>query len=417
MSIDVGPPEDLNRYLVTDHLVWFDEVADLSLDEQLASVPAALRFAASTGEDPADGYAGIYGVRPMDLGIPGGLVPVAGLTWVGVHLDHRRQGVLSAMITHHLEHCRRTGWALSALHASEPTIYGRFGYGLAALELAVDLGRASTLTAPGLDDAAASLEVRLGPADNQGVAARMRAVDLELASVVPGMIVGEEIFYDRQVREFAHELRGKEPVRVLFARADTATGEGRDVGYAAFRRTHKWDNARPGGEVAVGMLHGDPATRLALLRRVLDLDLMGTIKLGRVGPDDPLFTWVGGPRSTGDVRTYDSTFVRLVDLADAWSARRYEGDCDVVVEVADRFAPWNAGRWRLVASGGEGTAQRSTAEAEISVDVNVLGAGYLGRTVAPLLRAGAVTEHRRGAFLELAGAMRTAVEPEPSMGF
>ena len=39
---------------------------------------------------------------------PGGArqVPCAGLTWVGVHPDHRRQGVLTAMLRHHLEQVR-----------------------------------------------------------------------------------------------------------------------------------------------------------------------------------------------------------------------------------------------------------------------------------------------------------------------
>ena len=415
--IDVRLADDPDRYLTTDRLVWSDEVTDQPVEEQIGGVPADQRFAAVTDDDPEDGYAGVYGVRPMELGIPGGRVLVAGLTWVGVHPDHRRRGVLSAMMTHHLEQCRDGGLALSALHASEPGIYGRFGYGLAALELAVDLGRGTTLTAPGLEDEAAALTLRLGRHDRVGTPERMRAVDRALAERIPGMIVGDQVFYDRQIHEWAHELRDKEPVRVLFARRSDGAGDGEDVGYAAFRRTHKWDNARPGGEVSLGMLHGDPATRLALLRRVLDLDLMGTIKLSRVSPDDPLFTWVGGPRATGDVKTYDSTWIRLVDLAAAWGVRSYEADGSVVVEVADRFAPWNAGRWRLASSGGEGTAERTDADAEVSLDVAVLGAGHLGRSVAPLLRAGAVTEHRPGAFLELAALMRTALEPDPSMGF
>lgn len=412
MSIDVKRADDAARFLATDHLVWFDEIADLPLDQELGSVPPDQRFAAECGERTEDGYAGIYGVRPMSLGVPGGRLDVAGLTWVGVHPDRRRRGVLSAMMRHHIEQSRREGTVVSALHASEPGIYGRFGYGLAALELAVDLGRGSTLTSPGLDEAAREIDTRLGAASGDGLAARIRDIDLALAARTPGMIVGSEVFYDRQVRQWPHELRDKEPVRVLLARRD-----GEDVGYAAFRRTHKWDNARPGGHVEVGMLHGDPATRLALLRRLLDLDLMGTIKIGRVSPDDPIFTWVGGPRATGDVRTYDSTFVRLVDLAAAWTARVFEADGDVVVEVTDPFAPSEAGRWRLRASGGEGAAERCDDPAEVSLDAAVLGAGYLGRSVAPLLRAGAVIEHRPGAFAEVARMMATALQPEPSMGF
>ena len=62
-------------------------------------VPADQRFAAEVvGSDVDPGtYPGIYGVRPMQLSVPDGAgagrtVPVAGLTWVGVHPDHRRRG-------------------------------------------------------------------------------------------------------------------------------------------------------------------------------------------------------------------------------------------------------------------------------------------------------------------------------------
>lgn len=412
MTIDVRRADDDARFLATDKLVWFDEVTERDPDELLAGVPREHRFAAHTDDDPEDAHAGIYGYRPMELGIPGACVPVAGLTWVGVHPDHRRRGVLSAMLRHHFVDCRERGLAISALHASEPAIYGRFGYGTAALELAVDVGRGTTFTAPGLDEEAAQVRVRLGPTDHSGSAGRMRAVDRALADRVPGIIVGLELFYSRQIEPWPEEMRDKEPIRVLFAQRD-----GRDVGYATFRRTHKWSNARPGGEVRLGLLSGDPATRLALLRRLVDLDLMGTVKIERLSPDDPLFTWVGGHRATGDVRTYDSTWVRPVEVDAAWTARSYDADGDVVAEVTDASAPWNAGRWRLSASGGEGSAQRTDDAADVSVDVSVLGAGYLGRSVAPLLRAGAVDEHRRGAFLELARMMRTTLEPEPAMGF
>ena len=207
------------------------------------------------------------------------------------------------------------------------------------------------------------------------------------------------------------QLRDKERRRVIFARRD-----GEDVGFTGLRREHKWADARPSGTVVVGTFTGGPAARLALARRVVDLDLMGTTKLENIGVDDPLLGWVGGPRGTGDLKTWDSTWVRLVDLEAAWPLRTYETDCDVVVEVEDRYAPWNAGRWRL--TGSPAPARRRTdAEADVTLDVAVLGAGYLGHSIGGLLRAGLVREHRAGAYAELVRAMRTLVAPEPSIGF
>src|SRR6478735_10648248 len=156
-DITVGIATDADRYRATDDTVWFQEPLAAPTDVILTGLPADQRFAAEVdGADTAT-YPGVYGVFPLELALPGPygeprLVPCAGLSWVGVHPDHRRQGVLTAMMRHHLEQVRATpGTHLSALHASEPAIYGRYGYGLACLELEVMLSRGATLSTPGLD--------------------------------------------------------------------------------------------------------------------------------------------------------------------------------------------------------------------------------------------------------------------------
>ncbi|KRE95203.1 hypothetical protein ASG76_05900 [Nocardioides sp. Soil774] len=413
MSIDVRPSTDAGKYLATDHLVWFGEVSDNDAEAMRLGLPEDQRFVADLPDGPEHLHAGIYGVRPMELALPGGaLVPVAGLTWVGVHPDSRRQGVLSAMMRDHLARTRDAGTALSALHASEPGIYGRFGYGMAALHLQVSLGRGTTFTAPHLEEEARALTTQLVDMAAPGVTERMRACQLACASERPGTIVGSPGFFSLMAFEPAEALRDKEPRRVLFARRG-----GVDVGYVGLRREHKWEQARPSGTVTAGMVTGSPAARLALARRLVDVDLMGSTKLESIAVDDPLVDWVGGPRGTGELHTWDSTWVRLVDLGAAWSQRGYEHDCDVVVEVEDRHAPWNAGRWRLTASAGSGAAVRTDDAADVGLDVAVLGSGFLGHSIGGRLRAGLVREYRRGAYAELAGAMRTLVEPEPSIGF
>ncbi|WP_210650614.1 GNAT family N-acetyltransferase [Nocardioides sp. SYSU D00065] len=413
MSIDVRPSQDAATYLATDQLIWFGEVADADAEHLRLGLPEDQRFVADLPDGPDDLHSGIYGVRPMDLSVPGGsLVPIAGLTWVGVHPDMRRRGVLSAMMTDHLSRTREAGIAISALHASEAGIYGRFGYGLAAVTHQASVGRGTTFTAPHLEDEAAGISTHLLTMSDPGVAERMRACLLAHAPAFPGTVVGSPDFLTLLTLEPPEQLRDKERRRVIFARRD-----GEDVGFVGLRRTHKWDNARPSGTATVSAFCGGPAARLALARRVVDLDLMGTTKLEDLSIDDPLLGWLGGPRGTSDLQTWDSTWVRLVDLPAAWSLRTYEADCDVVVEITDRYAPWNAGRWRLVASGGSGSASRTDSPADVTLDVDVLGAGYLGHGIGGRLRAGLVREGRPGSYAELARAMRTLVAPEPSVGF
>src|SRR5215218_9483157 len=144
--IRVGRADDPERFMATEETVWFTEPSTASTDQLLIGLPEDQRFAADLdGSDPVT-YPGIYGVFPLTLSIPGleagsRQVPCAGLTWVGVHPDHRRKGVL---------------------HASEPAIYGRHGYGLASLELDVTLGRGTTFTAPDLEGAAAAVSTHFG---------------------------------------------------------------------------------------------------------------------------------------------------------------------------------------------------------------------------------------------------------------
>jgi GNAT superfamily N-acetyltransferase len=419
-DIRVDRATDADRFLATDKLVWFDTLSEESTDLQLRGVPTDQRFRAEvvgSDVDPST-YPGIYGVRPMQLSVPDGrgagrTVPVAGLTWVGVHPDHRRRGLLTAMLRHHFEQTRREGGHLSALHASEPGIYGRHGYGLASLELQVQLGRGTTFVAPHLDDEAAAISTRLHTITDEGIAERRRQVDLALLSECVGSIVGDDDFYAMINHLSAEERREGEPPRILFAVRD-----GRDVGYVVFRRKHKWPNARPAAEVDVRPISGGPAARLALARRVVDLDLAGSVKLDGVAESDPLLSWVQGPRGLGDVHPYDSLWVRLVDLPVALAARGYEAECDVVVEVVDESAPWNAGCWRVRVKDGTADVSRTDDDAEVSLPVNALGAAYLGgANLAALHRAGVVAEHRPGATRELWRAFRTDLGPYSARGF
>jgi predicted acetyltransferase len=152
---------------------------------------------------------------------------------------------------------------------------------------------------------------------------------------------------------------------------------------------------------------------------LVDFDLIGTVKVGTVGIDDPLLLWVGGPRSTADVATYDSLWVRLVDLPGALQARTWSGPCDVVVEVTDTTAPWNDGSWRIRADhAGEATVVRTTTESDVRLRVEALGAAYLGGgNLLAMQRAGLVAERRQGAVAELWRAMRSAVSPTAAVGF
>ena len=88
--------------------------------------PAASRaLAAFDGGKPV-AWPALY---KFDLTIPGGELPCAGVTWVGVMPTHRRRGILRDLMRRELEDVHGWGEPIAALWASEASIYGRFGYG------------------------------------------------------------------------------------------------------------------------------------------------------------------------------------------------------------------------------------------------------------------------------------------------
>jgi predicted acetyltransferase len=96
----------------------------------------------------------------------------------------------------------------------------------------------------------------------------------------------------------------------------------------------------------------------------------------------------------------DNLWVRLVDVGGALGARRYAAAGRIVIEVADRFCPWNEGRYTLEA-GEDGSAAvgGTTDEPDLSCTVSDVGAAYLGGTsFRELARAGRVDERTEGAL-------------------
>ncbi|WP_018157019.1 GNAT family N-acetyltransferase [Demetria terragena] len=419
MTIQIRGADDAEKFLQTDLTVWADGRLPLPLDTAVLPQEEQ-RFAAVLDDWPAteECYAGIYGVYDLELSIPGAqdeilVAPVAGLTWVGVHPDARRRGVLSAMMRDHFERTAAANSSgLSVLNASEPAIYGRFGYGVAAAKTVASLSTGTTLEATGLEEDAARISTRLVTARADGVPERMRAAAHAAAMHAHGSVVRELRTYERFVAEPHEVLYEKEPWQCFLA-----TENGADIGYAFFRREPKWDNDQPQGVVTVELV-GTPPAQLALMRRLLSLDLMSTVKISPRPTDDVLRAWLGSERGVIGP-SVDNLWLRFVDLPKAMSLRGYTGPGEVVIEVADEVLPDQGGRWLLTATAhGQGGVERTDRAADLSLTTQQLASAYLGAGGLPTLhRGGLLTEQRDGAVVELEHMMRTAAGPAGSVGF
>jgi predicted acetyltransferase len=208
--------------------------------------------------------------------------------------------------------------------------------------------------------------------------------------------------------------QGREPWQVLVASVD-----GQPAGYAVFSREQKWKDFNAKGTVGVRELAaGDAATLLALARRLVDFDLTSSITIYGRGTDDPMLWWTGGPRALV-VKSFDSLWLRLVDVGVALAARGYSNDCDIVLDVVDPTCPWNQRAWRLtVDEGGVATCEPTGDNADVRLPVQALGAAFLGsRSLATQEYQGLVTELTPGSLRLLSRAMSRDREPVGAVDF
>src|SRR5207249_2441613 len=116
--------------------------------------------------------------------------------------------------------------------------------------------------------------------------------------------------------------------------------------YALYRMSMAFDRGIQTGTIDVVEAMGDsPEATRAIWRYLLDIDWMARVRAGLLPLDHPLLLLLAEPRRLR-FNLRDGLWVRLVDVGAALAARSYSPDGSVVVEVADGFCPWHAGRRR-----------------------------------------------------------------------
>jgi predicted acetyltransferase len=148
-----------------------------------------------------------------------------------------------------------------------------------------------------------------------------------------------------------------------------------------------------------------------LWRTLLGHDLIARVNARNLPIDDPLLWLLSDPRSP-QATVKDALHVRLLDVPRALESRTYAEPVDVVLDLADPFAPWCAGRYRLTA-GPDGVACAPTSDpADVTLGAAELGTVFLGgTTLATLADAGRVRESTPGAINAASRAFAEARQP------
>ncbi len=348
---------------------------------------------------------GTSSVISLEVTLPGlTRVRAGGVANVGVLPTHTRQGLLTEMMRQQLDDMRERGEVLALLTASEGGIYSRFGFGPATshavYRVSREGGRQRVRPSPG--------EVSL--IDPESAAKALPAIFDEARRAQPGDVGRPDAWWDDIL---ADNERGADGIGALFSVVHSQP-DGLLDGYALYRIDHPQPpGAGEPGVVKVRELCAvSPAAYSRLWAYLCDIDLTSMVEARSRPMDEPLRWMLADPRQLRQVSSRDHIWARLVDLPGALMSRRYGRAGSLVLEVQDRFCPWNSGSWRLDAStdGAEATPVPG-ATADVSLEADDLGCAYLGATtLSSLSRGGRVAELRPGA-LQLADQMFSSDPP------
>jgi predicted acetyltransferase len=401
MAIEIRQPapDEVRRFLETGATAFQEELRSEDAEREERVLERERMFAAYEG-DRLVGTAADIG---LTLTVPGAELPAAGVTYVGVLPTHRRRGILNQLMRTELDAIAARGEPLAILWASEEAIYGRFGYGMATVRMAIDAER-GRMRFRGSPPAVG--RVRL--VDDEEAARVLPPIYERVRRETPGMFARSETWWrEYRLPDPEHHRHGAGPRYFAVLELD-----GADEAYARYRVKDDWQDGITASSLRViEAVATSPLADRELWRYLFGVDLVQKIQAFLLPADHPLFLLVTEPRRLRP-RVGDGLWLRIVDVERALTSRTYAADGAVTLELVDAFLPANAGVWRLEVSGGEARVSTSDAEPELRLDIADLGSTYLGGfTFAELAGALRVEELAEGAVERADDLFRTRSAP------
>lgn len=323
---------------------------------------------------------------------PASPLPMAAVANVAIVPTHTRQGLLRQLMAELLQQAVDRDETVASLYASEGTIYGRFGFGIAtrAVSMKVDTNRSALRTRSSQGG-----RLRLVHDAEERKALLPRSWEPFRRSQ-PGEASRTEVWWDVVLGEPSLWIGGGAQHVLVHEPEPGADPDG----HCRYRVVPSWGEAGARFTLHVDeMAAVDPEVEAALWQHCFDVDLVTRVEAMRRPHDDPLPWRMVDQRAHWTTSVRDNLWVRVLDVEGALARRGYAGEGSVVIEVDDSFRPATSGRYALEVGEGGATAvcARTDSQADVAMDIDVLGALWLGG-VSPwtLARAGRITEEQPG---------------------
>jgi predicted acetyltransferase len=404
MSVEIRPcpPDRFAELLLTSEIGFGEDLPDDQI-ERVRKLSDPARFVGAVDGARFVGTAGVFGIS---LSVPGGELAAGGITFVTVLPSHRRRGIMRGMMRSMIDDCHTRNEPLAMLWASEGSIYQRFGFGLGTWSLSLEAETAATRYT---SDWPAEGTFRLIPA-GEGLDLVAPVYDA-VRSRRAGFLSRTPDWWTGQLPKADKDARGGEARRLVVYETDSGV-----EAYAVYKTKADWNEHGPHSTLTVSEAVGSTArgTR-EIWRYLLDVDLVRTLKAGRLPSDHPLLSLVAEPRRLC-VGIGDGLWVRIVDVGPGLEGRTYglDGRASgrITLELADEYCPWNAGRWLLEIDDGHASVRRTDADADLALSANELASLFLGGFTATALAAsGRVGELRPGSLAVADTLFPTALQP------
>lgn len=300
---------------------------------------------------------------PSDLTVPGGAtLSMAGVTYVAVRTDYRRRGVLTGLMREQLHDLAACGEVFASLHASEPVIYGRFGYGVATVVKNVTVTSKKAAMRPEVPVAGT---VRL--LDKDQVLPVLQAAYPAIQPTRVGLMGRSPQWY---ALGFGRRLKTE---YLLVAAHYNRDGE--VDGWVAYEPQDP-NSADPRANSRLAVLDfqaADQGVVNDLWRFLVGIDLVDEVTAYFRPQDDPLDSMVVDAYAVRSDRD-DELWLRIVDAPAALAGRTYGAAPPVVIELVDSLLPNNSGCYRIGPDGATPTSDLPG----MTLDAEALAMIYLG---------------------------------------
>jgi predicted acetyltransferase len=340
----------------------------------------------------ADSLVATTEVIPLGQFFGGRSVPMGGVAAVAVRPAHRGRGVGPRLLAAAVTQMREHGQAISTLHPATTRFYRRLGW-----EIGGQFGvwRVPTASLAALPPGEPECVRPATPDD----ATPIRDCYEQVASSINGCLKRTPAFWPRT------DVAVERPHRYRYVFDVDGRVEGYVV-YDQYPMPAQWGFALTVREIVAA----DPSAAVTLWRLIGSHSPQVEHITVLASPLDLLTLLL--PEQVVELAGANHWMTRIVDASGAIAARGYPSGvrASVHIELVDRLAPWNTGRFVLDVADGAGTL-RPGGTGDVHLGVNALASLYTGWASARLLAAAGLVHHARDRDLAALDAVFAGPRP------